>query len=260
MCTELEDFLQELDEDVEGMQSTILILQHELKTAKDTIGSLETELAPLRSKSSTDSAVTTTVSAQSNGDAAQSDALANGLDATPDAEATGPASTNVQPSHDSASEVPEVVDEVRTLRSGRTAFAESHHNGDETAMDSSSELDTATTTTTTTITTNTPTTTTTNNSTLNGVQMKMNGGKRTFAECEASHVNTVQVVSAKKIRRASVLSLDLNEEDSRIDCEDERTLLATPCNGAVSVATGCTEAAASPPEAVALPATGGHAV
>lgn len=32
---ELDDFLQELDEDVEGMQSTIFFLQQELKTAKE---------------------------------------------------------------------------------------------------------------------------------------------------------------------------------------------------------------------------------
>lgn len=41
--SELDDFLQELDEDVEGMQSTILYLQQELKLAKETITSLERE-------------------------------------------------------------------------------------------------------------------------------------------------------------------------------------------------------------------------
>lgn len=40
---ELDDFLQELDEDVEGMQSTILFLQQELKLAKETITNLERE-------------------------------------------------------------------------------------------------------------------------------------------------------------------------------------------------------------------------
>lgn len=39
----MDDFLQELDEDVEGMQSTILFLQQELKLAKDTITALERE-------------------------------------------------------------------------------------------------------------------------------------------------------------------------------------------------------------------------
>lgn len=39
----MDDFLQELDEDVEGMQSTILFLQQELKLAKETITNLERE-------------------------------------------------------------------------------------------------------------------------------------------------------------------------------------------------------------------------
>ncbi|TMW51352.1 hypothetical protein DOY81_003593 [Sarcophaga bullata] len=41
--SELDDFLQELDEDVEGMQSTILFLQQELKTTRDRIQILEKE-------------------------------------------------------------------------------------------------------------------------------------------------------------------------------------------------------------------------
>lgn len=41
--SELDDFLQELDEDVEGMQSTILFLQQELKTTRDRIQFLEKE-------------------------------------------------------------------------------------------------------------------------------------------------------------------------------------------------------------------------
>lgn len=38
---EMDDFVQELDEDVEGMQSTIYFLQQQLKEAKDTIASME---------------------------------------------------------------------------------------------------------------------------------------------------------------------------------------------------------------------------
>lgn len=45
---ELDDFLQELDEDVEGMQSTILFLQQELKTTRDRIQTLEKENAQLK--------------------------------------------------------------------------------------------------------------------------------------------------------------------------------------------------------------------
>jgi hypothetical protein len=38
---EMDDFVQELDEDVEGMQSTIYFLQQQLKESKDTIAELE---------------------------------------------------------------------------------------------------------------------------------------------------------------------------------------------------------------------------
>ncbi|XP_055612849.1 pre-mRNA-splicing regulator WTAP [Uranotaenia lowii] len=46
---ELDDFLQEMDEDVEGMQSTIVFLQQELKHTKDEKESLEKEVLQLRS-------------------------------------------------------------------------------------------------------------------------------------------------------------------------------------------------------------------
>ena len=41
--TEMDDFVQELDEDMEGMQSTILFLQQQLKEAKETISNLEAQ-------------------------------------------------------------------------------------------------------------------------------------------------------------------------------------------------------------------------
>lgn len=47
-CLELDDFLQELDEDVEGMQSTIFFLQQELKIAKENISVMERENLNLR--------------------------------------------------------------------------------------------------------------------------------------------------------------------------------------------------------------------
>ncbi|XP_050092382.1 mucin-5AC-like [Anopheles aquasalis] len=45
---ELDDFLQELDEDVEGMQGTIVFLQQELKQTKDNRDELEKEVCQLR--------------------------------------------------------------------------------------------------------------------------------------------------------------------------------------------------------------------
>ncbi|XP_016943429.1 pre-mRNA-splicing regulator female-lethal(2)D isoform X1 [Drosophila suzukii] len=55
--SELDDFLQELDEDVEGMQSTILFLQQELKTTRDRIQTLEKENAQLKQVSTKDEVV-----------------------------------------------------------------------------------------------------------------------------------------------------------------------------------------------------------
>ncbi|XP_017782528.1 PREDICTED: pre-mRNA-splicing regulator female-lethal(2)D [Nicrophorus vespilloides] len=45
---ELDSFLADLDEDVEGMQSTILFLQQELRKAKDALGALQKENSSLK--------------------------------------------------------------------------------------------------------------------------------------------------------------------------------------------------------------------
>lgn len=50
--SELDEFLQDLDEDVEGMQSTIYYLQQELRKSKDTVASLEQEVNNLRTSGS----------------------------------------------------------------------------------------------------------------------------------------------------------------------------------------------------------------
>lgn len=52
--SELDDFLQELDEDVEGMQSTILFLQQELKTTRERIQLLEKQNEQLKNGAATD--------------------------------------------------------------------------------------------------------------------------------------------------------------------------------------------------------------
>lgn len=46
--SELDEFLQELDEDVEGMQSTILFLQQELRASRERTEVLEAEVGSLR--------------------------------------------------------------------------------------------------------------------------------------------------------------------------------------------------------------------
>jgi hypothetical protein len=56
--TELENDLQMLDEDVEGMQTTIILLQQELKAAKDNITGLEKENQSLKQQQHHTSATT----------------------------------------------------------------------------------------------------------------------------------------------------------------------------------------------------------
>lgn len=50
--TELDEFLQDLDEDVEGMQSTIYFLQQELRKARESVTLLQQENAGLKANSS----------------------------------------------------------------------------------------------------------------------------------------------------------------------------------------------------------------
>lgn len=50
--TELDEFLQDLDEDVEGMQSTIYFLQQELRKARESVTLLQQENAALKANSS----------------------------------------------------------------------------------------------------------------------------------------------------------------------------------------------------------------
>ncbi|XP_055917139.1 pre-mRNA-splicing regulator female-lethal(2)D [Eupeodes corollae] len=63
--SELDDFLQELDEDVEGMQSTILFLQQELKTTRDRIQFLEKENYQLKNGTTDEPTEPATVSSPS---------------------------------------------------------------------------------------------------------------------------------------------------------------------------------------------------
>ncbi|XP_044740325.1 pre-mRNA-splicing regulator female-lethal(2)D isoform X2 [Chrysoperla carnea] len=63
--SELDEFLQDLDEDVEGMQSTIYYLQQELRKTKDSVAIMERELQTLRQPAS-NSTTTSTVAPSSH--------------------------------------------------------------------------------------------------------------------------------------------------------------------------------------------------
>lgn len=58
LCTELDEFLQDLDEDVEGMQSTIYFLQQELRKARESVTLLQQENATLKSSNPTENNLT----------------------------------------------------------------------------------------------------------------------------------------------------------------------------------------------------------
>lgn len=57
MVTEMNEFVSELEEDVEGMQSMIYVLQQQLKDTKEHSATLEADLAQLRTSQATSSSV-----------------------------------------------------------------------------------------------------------------------------------------------------------------------------------------------------------
>lgn len=57
MVTEMNEFVSELEEDVEGMQSMIYVLQQQLKDTKEHAATLEADLARLRTSQTTSSSV-----------------------------------------------------------------------------------------------------------------------------------------------------------------------------------------------------------
>ena len=57
MVTEMNEFVSELEEDVEGMQSMIYVLQQQLKDTKERVATLEADITRLRTLQATSSAV-----------------------------------------------------------------------------------------------------------------------------------------------------------------------------------------------------------
>ena len=56
MVTEMNEFVSELEEDVEGMQSMIYVLQQQLKDTKERVATLEADITRLRTLQATSSA------------------------------------------------------------------------------------------------------------------------------------------------------------------------------------------------------------
>lgn len=280
--SELDDFLQELDEDVEGMQSTILFLQQELKTSKETIGHLEGELVAFKQVADIEpeselplAANTSDQASVTNGDRTHH----NTTEKSPNGQSTiadQPLESN--PSDD---ELSTTIASERTLRNAvsgksaqqapRTLRSSSRHNFTEDPrvgnlnvrnlrngnIDVYDELDEESP----------------DGKDLEGeacdasaasgdlVVLQVNNGsanrKRSYdrEESDSSELvpetessvpaNAVDVDGnsllvnhkkfTKRVRRSSVLSMDLNDEDSRIDFDTERTLRET-ANGNSGIA------------------------
>lgn len=250
---ELDDFLQELDEDVEGMQSTILFLQQELKASKDTIATLEQENIALKN----DGAV---VSRKNNGFNEDLNDASNGVsisetETVSDTSITATTTTktpSTTPTSMSASASPPAVisncsvvlrtseiklscertlrkdkfnvlsKEPRTLRSSSRNVAVDEFRTKKLKLTNGSTDD------------------------LNGAATMVDGDneqkddnvennnfrKRSYesdsSECSnKERTNNKTNVSNKKSRRSSVLSLDLNDEDSRIEIDEDKTIFGS---------------------------------
>lgn len=301
----MDDFLQELDEDVEGMQSTILFLQQELKTSKDTIQVLEREMNRLKSGGAGRHSIADDNNDDEDVDESErhTDGVAGGIAMPSDGggattangngmangkEVGGPidggessakiTTTTGLPSENEILKVSERIlrkdktvggvkkmnEPPRTLRSTRsTRAAKNRVNGDVDAGGGGGNDDDC-------------------GDENGGEHNKLNNNKRTFDattneddeddknassaaessdECSNNSDNeaplrrrrrtdgsvgvakvllttttTTNNISnhkqlSKKVRRSSVLSLDLNEEDSRIDCGDDDRILPVTING-----------------------------
>lgn len=248
------------------MQSTILFLQQELKTAKDTVGNLEEQLTQLRNTPNksdcnddetvtvvpaNNSSETATITAASEGKPQLSHSLTNG----DTQQLPAPAATN-NTDNDTCDNKQSTlnVDDERTIGALQPIILHALRRSDDSQHQQSSRLIVRTNGN---VTEQADSSATSSKDTpagerdvmpVNGTVTAQPNGKRSFDEAcndentdtptetmmttinttTAAATATVQMQNAKKLRRSSVLSLDLNEEDSRIDCDDERTLPADP--------------------------------
>lgn len=255
--TELDDFLQELDEDVEGMQSTILFLQQELKASKDTIATLEQENNALKN----DGAV---LPAKNNGfnaepiDSSNGGISANETDNTH--ASTTAAKQSATSSSSSSTSTPAVISNCSVvLRTAELRTSEIKLTSDRTLRKekfnvSSKEPRTLRSTSRNMVVDEFRTK---KLKLTNGSSDDLNGGgatgmvvvdgvgdsseqkddnlennnfrKRSYesdsSECSnKERTNSKTNVANKKSRRSSVLSLDINDEDSRIEIDEDRTI------------------------------------
>lgn len=249
--SELDEFLTELDEDVEGMQSTILYLQQELKESKETIETLEKENKALKNgellqcKNGIDEELSKASNGVSKSEQQKEPATET---VTSTATTTTLAVTTVTTTTSTSTSSPGVISncsvvlrnseikltsertlrkdknnvsnkEPRTLRSSSRNMAVDDVRSKKMRLTNGSSDD------------------------LNGGSGVVDGDneqkddnvennnfrKRSYesdsSECSnKERTNNKTNVSIKKTRRSSVLSLDLNDEDSRIEIDEDRTI------------------------------------
>ncbi|KAG4071910.1 hypothetical protein HA402_006071 [Bradysia odoriphaga] len=253
--SELDDFLQELDEDVEGMQSTILFLQQELKASKDTIATLEQENNALKN----DGAV---LPPKNNGFNAEPTDSSNGVSSN-DTD-TQPSSTAAKPSTNQSStstSPPAVISncsvvlrttELRTseikLTSDRTLRKEKFNVSSKEPRTlrstsrnmvvdefrtkklkltngSSDDLNNGGGATTGMVVVGDSGDSEQRDDNLENNNFRKRSYESDSSECSnKERTNSKTNVANKKSRRSSVLSLDLNDEDSRIEIDEDRTI------------------------------------
>lgn len=248
--SELDDFIQELDEDVEGMQSTILFLQQELKAAKDRIQQLEKENCPLKSVDEDDDENVDNSRHLVNGKSSPQTGSGREIsDYYASEERTPKYNKNSTTYHIVHNSNNSIILRTSNLISDDSSRRSNLYNGNHNDLSSAnmnggdSDMNKAQ---------NEQTSTTggsgnkgylessscSNNSTLNNKANKVvsNQRKRNYDSdsSENSSTNGCTLRNNKKLkkkaRRSSVLSIDLNEEDTQIadeSDEDELTPLPT---------------------------------
>ena len=141
---EMDDFVQELDDDMEGMQSTIYFLQQQLKEAKETIANLEAQRQGNPSMVSKDNQNNAKVICRENVDANEigdsnidEDISANAINITTD-QAKNEDFNIESSSHKNVFNIKEGNTSETAIEKDDTAFHSSDNN-----LDKTSELDTS---------------------------------------------------------------------------------------------------------------------
>ncbi|XP_055319002.1 pre-mRNA-splicing regulator female-lethal(2)D [Sitodiplosis mosellana] len=205
--SELDDFLQELDEDVEGMQSTILFLQQELKLAKETITNLERENFLLKNGNG-GSASGNNCACSNNGHDCKEEVRSNTSDLD-NSENYSNGTRNIDDVTDSNMPEQRILrHSSRSIKSGNGNGGGGDNSSNETSDDDDEEDLTSSSDDENEVYSK-------NSKNNNGTDIKRasSNQKRTSTTLKSSMEHS----SSKKTRRSSALSIDLNVADTIAD-------------------------------------------